>query len=189
MFQALRLRKDDSDLFAFEQLKKSNLPKGYREIMFPVDLSTIPTLYHRGLSEVHALYESNDYLNRIIDYPRFSRSVLLAELEVWKKVSPKLIKNLSWSVAFTLEYLHDQRYTHRDLNPNRILIKSREKVLVSGYSLKKDTGQTMEFECAEGEWRPPRVDGAAIDHLKDDAWCFGAILFFTLTGEKWLTIG
>lgn len=107
------------------------------------------------------------------------------------------VLDLMESLAKALAYCHELGVIHRDLKPSNVVIRKRsgrpvliDFGLVGGEKggseiegLSNDLSQTGELLGTPAYMSPEQLDSSKVT-TASDAWSFGAILYYALTGEQ-----
>ena len=85
-----------------------------------------------------------------------------------------------------LEYIHRQNVTHRDLQPENLLLDQLGRVKLSDFGLSRFLGKDglVETPCGSPCYASPEcISGAPYDGKTTDVWSVGVILYAMLTGQ------
>jgi len=107
-----------------------------------------------------------------------------------KKTSftPEQQKRIALEIAKGLQYLHNQKMIHRDLNDRHILFDEDMHAKLTGFGLSKVQSkvvQTVQITQEVSCWSAPELLGRRVAHsAKSDVYSYGLILWELLTWQK-----
>mmetsp|Transcript_64600 Transcript_64600/g.114914 ORF Transcript_64600/g.114914 Transcript_64600/m.114914 type:complete len:503 (+) Transcript_64600:52-1560(+) len=121
------------------------------------------------------LLEGGDLLSRVAEAEQFS-----------EKQAATLMQNM----VRPLHYMHEQRFTHRDLKLENFLFVERRaddlsrgtlKLIDFGFSCKFEANQVLTTKCGSVMYAAPELVQGSYNHMVD-MWSLGVILYILLSG-------
>ena len=186
-----RRRSDDAKVALKVMLAKVAVDEHSRNI-FRREIDVTKSLHHPNIVELfdHGSYGSGFYFAS--EYCS-GGSVFDLMLKRGTTLSLPEAGRIIMQALEGLSYAHEQKFVHRDLKPQNILLTAKESGMakVSDFGLAKNfekaglSGMTATGDVAGTFAFMPREQLTNFKHVKSvsDVWSMGATLYFMLTGE------
>lgn len=154
---------------------------------FQNEAETVARLRHPNLVAIHEVGEHNG-----IPYfsMEFVKGRTLADLSRQGRIRPRVVAQISQSIAETIHYIHSCDVLHRDLKPSNVMIDDQCEVRVTDFGLAKQLDRQYSMTEAGQilgsiDYMPPEQAEARHELMgpTSDVYSIGAIMFELLTGR------
>lgn len=154
---------------------------------FQNEAETVARLRHPNLVAIHEVGEHNG-----IPYfsMEFVKGRTLADLSRQGRIRPRVVAQISQSIAETIHYIHSCDVLHRDLKPSNVMIDDQCEVRVTDFGLAKQLDRQYSMTEAGQilgsiDYMPPKQAEARHELMgpTSDVYSIGAIMFELLTGR------
>ena len=154
---------------------------------FQNEAETVARLRHPNLVAIHEVGEHNG-----IPYfsMEFVKGRTLADLSRQGRIRPRVVAQISQSIAETIHYIHSCDVLHRDLKPSNVMIDDHCEVRVTDFGLAKQLDRQYSMTEAGQilgsiDYMPPEQAEARHELMgpTSDVYSIGAIMFELLTGR------
>lgn len=193
VYKALDLERDE--LVALKFVQKSKIPERYT---LAQEIERIKRLEHPNLVKYYDILRK-EYQNVAGEIDEMQIGVmeyvnggdLAAFLKMANRRKPETLRKILVGILQGLGYLHDNRFIHRDIKPQNILLQIDNQVVIpklADFSLSKELSQEMtSVSAAVGtyEYMSPEQLGNERSKInaQTDIWAFGVMCYQVLTGE------
>ena len=86
-----------------------------------------------------------------------------------------------------VEYLHLSNITHRDLNPENLLLDNKKRIFITDFGLSilsEKYNEQLSIPCGTPSYSPPEMlKGKKYNGIYSDIWSCGIILYTMLVGN------
>ena len=120
----------------------------------------------------------------------FVKGRTLADLSRQGRIRPRVVAQISQSIAETIHYIHSCDVLHRDLKPSNVMIDDHCEVRVTDFGLAKQLDRQYSMTEAGQilgsiDYMPPEQAEARHELMgpTSDVYSIGAIMFELLTGR------
>src|SRR5438034_1623249 len=154
---------------------------------FQQEAQTIATLVHPGIVRVFDYDVQNGVPFLVIDYA--PNGTLRRRYPKGSLVPLPVIVSAAKQVADALQYAHEQKFIHRDVKPENMLVGRRQEVLLSDFGIATIAHSTSSLNVgAEGTsgtlayMAPEQIEGHP--RPASDQYALGVVVYEWLCGER-----
>ena len=154
---------------------------------FQQEAQTIATLVHPGIVRVFDYDVQDGVPFLVIDYA--PNGTLRRRYPKGSLVPLPVILSSVKQVADALQYAHEQKFIHRDVKPENMLLGRREEVLLSDFGIATIAHSTSSLNVgAEGTsgtlayMAPEQIEGHP--RAASDQYALGVVVYEWLCGER-----
>lgn len=133
----------------YSMLARTHSPETVRE--FGKEMAALVQVRHKNIVRFFGVYQQDASQNTV----QFQRFLLVMEyaangsmadhivLDYALESSPSVARRHQWlvEIAEAVEYLHSQRYVHRDLKPQNVLLDAEWRCLLTDFGISREMGQ------------------------------------------------
>ena len=167
--------------FAMKNISKKKLLniENQEKVLFN-NLIIAPLINHPELAHVHQVIESSAQIFHVMDI--YSNGNLFDFLKAGNLPEQDLISILN-NVLSAVQYLHSRLLAHGNINPENILIKSSNNVVLTDYSNLCFFKEKFPLNNKKSVFFAPEIiNSNNYDPLKADIWSIGILTYYLFSG-------
>ena len=152
------------------------------------ELAVLEKTDHPNITRVFELLEDKQHFYVVMEY--MSEGNLLDKVVKCDHFTEDIAAKTVYQIMLALNYMHQQKITHRDLKPDNIMCQvdqSSEELTVKltdfGFACFFDPNQKMDLNLGTPMYMAPELVNNDDYTEKVDVWALGCIVFILLTGQ------
>lgn len=150
------------------------------------EIQVLEKLSHPNIMKIFEWFEGKWFTYLVLEYVGSMSLMEYLDMQPTKCISESEAAHVFWGVAAGLAYMHHERFAHRDIKLDNIMLSptAEVKIIDFGFSLKYKENQKFSTLCGTPSYMAPEVLSRIPNNPeKADIWSFGVCLYRSLVGQ------